>query len=397
MLSRRTLLKSASVMAALHVAPAAAFALANAPIDQRLILILQRGAQDGLHAMPPYADKDYKTLRPNLAISRPGTEDGALELDGYFGLHPSLSYTHSLFGSGDALFVPAIATRYRNRSHFDGQNLLENGSGQPYGASDGWLNRALKGLHATDTPVGFNVGYDTPLILQGSSEVHTYAPSTLPEVGDAFLQRLMTNYQADTLFAEALAQGMDPLLDTMSMSRGETRRAATGRDATFAARATSEALLKANGPRIAVIELGGWDTHNAQRPRLNNLFKQLDDTVRTLAETLEPVWNQTVILTMSEFGRTAAQNGSGGTDHGTGGMSMLVGGAVNGGKLAGQWPGLSARSLYEGRDVAPLNTLESVFKALLIEHAGLAESFIEDQVFPNSREIRPFEGLIKHI
>lgn len=395
MWTRRKLLLTAQASAASALFPGAGFALANAPTDRRLVILIQRGAQDGLHAVPPYADKDYRSLRPNLAVPKPGDENGALDLDGYFGLHPALTTLQNLYKENELAVIPAIATRYRERSHFEAQNLLENGSSAPYGADDGWLNRALTGLGGPNAKLGFAFGFTVPLILRGDAAVATYAPSTLPAVDDDFLNRLLSSYEDDVIFAEALAEGMSPLVDNPMMDSRETRRASRGKDVVLAAKSAATALAAEDGPRVAVIESNGWDTHSGQAFRLNRLFGELDGVFAALKEGLNNVWTETIILTISEFGRTARQNGSNGTDHGTGGISFIGGGAVNGGKIAGEWPGLSARALYEDRDVAPANALEGVLKALLTEHLGASEAHIEDSVFPGSRNILPFSDLVR--
>ncbi|MGE3642636.1 MAG: DUF1501 domain-containing protein [Beijerinckiaceae bacterium] len=381
----------ASVLAALTHARAA---FASTPGDNRLVVIVLRGALDGLHALPPWADPRYRTLRPLIAVPKPGEEKGALDLNGYFGLHPALAPLQPLYAAKELLFVPAASTRYRERSHFDAQNMLENGSGKPFGARDGWLNRAILGLNGGDRRMGLALGPSMPLLMQGQAHVQQWAPSVLPKADTEFLAALSRVYTADPLFSAALAdaQGaLKPKLDEAEM----TNRAPRNRQFSVAAKAAAQLLARADGPRVAVMDMQGWDTHFAQEVRLTNLFRQLSQGLLELRSGLGDAWGRTAVLVVSEFGRTAAENGNRGTDHGTGGLAMLAGGAIAGGRIAGRWPGLSHNSLFEGRDVAAVNDYESIFKAALIAHLGVRPAFVEDRVFPASRSSPPMERLFK--
>ncbi|MBX3501337.1 MAG: DUF1501 domain-containing protein [Alphaproteobacteria bacterium] len=383
MLERRSLLAGASALAVLTAARAT---FAAAPTDRRFVLVLLRGALDGLHALPPHGDKDYRRLRPTLALP----PDAALDLDGRFGLHPALGDLMPLYRAGELLFVPAAATRYRDRSHFDGQNMLENGSGKPYGAPDGWLNRAILGLNGGDRRLGLALGPAVPLILQGPARIRSWSESGLPAVDEDFLSRMTMAYRNDPLFAAALGD-----------ARGRARPAAGMGDATGdqvfvkAAAVAADLLARSDGPRVAVLESQGWDTHFAQERRLKVLLRDVARGLLELKRGLGEAWRETVVLVVSEFGRTAAENASGGTDHGTGGLAILAGGAVAGGRIAGDWPGLSDRALHEGRDVPAANAYERLFKAALIRHLGLDAGFVEDRVFPASRALSPLDGLLR--
>lgn len=367
-------------------------AFARTPGDNRLVCIVLRGALDGLHALPPYADADYRSLRPLIAVPKPGEEKGAIDLNGYFGLHPGLAPLESLYAAKELLFIPATATRYRRRSHFDGQNMLENGSGKPFGARDGWLNRAIVGMNGGNRRLGLALGPSLPLLMQGPASVQTWAPSSLPKADGEFLHQLARVYAGDPLFASALADATGAIKPKLSrnMMRGRTPR---NQQFAVAAKAAAQLLARADGPRIAVMDMQGWDTHFGQDNRLTRLFGQLSEGIADLKLGLGDAWAKTAILVVSEFGRTAAENGNRGTDHGTGGLAMIAGGAVKGGRIAGRWPGLSAKNLYEGRDVRPMNDFESIFKAALIGHMGLRENFVEDKVFPGSRNTKMMEGL----
>lgn len=366
---------------------------AAAPTDNRLVFVLLRGGLDGLHALPPYADKNFTRLRPTLA--RP-TESapGALDLDGYFGMHRALEPLLPLYRSNEMLFMPAAATRYRDRSHFDGQNLLENGSGKPFGARTGWLNRAIVGMNGGDRRLGLSIGPAVPLILQGEAAVQTWADSALPAVDEDFLARLMRSYRNDALFLDALHDATGALKPDVSMDRMD-RGARGGENFALSARAVADLLSRPDGPRIAVMELDGWDTHFAQERRLSSLFSRLSQGIVELKSGLGRNWARTAVVVVSEFGRTAAENGSRGTDHGTGGLAVLAGGAIAGGRIAGDWPGLSPASLWQGRDLRAVNSYESLFKAILIGHLGIDQGFVEDSIFPDSRAFDPTDGLLK--
>ena len=359
-------------------------AFAAAPTDNRFIFLFLRGGLDGLHALAPYADADYRRLRPRLA---PGSED-ILDLDGYFGLHARLGALLPLWQAGELAFVPAATTRYRSRSHFDGQNLLENGTARPFGASDGWLNRAILGLNAGDRRLGLSLGPAVPLILQGAARVQAWSNEQLPDLDADFLTRLAIVYRDDALFARALddATGSpEPMMGDAPPDNGFL----------LAATAAADLLARPDGPRIAEMELGGWDTHINQAHRLNGLFEQLAQGILTLRDGLGEVWAQTVVVVGSEFGRTAAENGSVGTDHGTGGLAMIAGGAVRGGRIAGDWPGLTPTALFEERDLRAVNSYEAIFKALLVGHLGLDRGYAERVVFPDSASLDPFTGLLR--
>lgn len=392
MLDRRLFLQRAAAASLFAGIAPVRIAFANAPTDNRLVFIVLRGALDGLHALAPYADADYKKLRPTLAVPAPKEEKGALDLDGYFGLHPALQPLHALYAAKELLLVPAACTSCRARSHFDGQNMLENGSGKPFAARDGWLNRAIIGMNGGDRRLGLSLGPQMPLILQGDAHVQSWAPSALPKPDEDFLVSLSRVYANDPLFANALADATGAQKPDMAKEDMQNR-APQNRQFELAVKAASQLLARGNGPRVAVLESQGWDTHFAQEVRLNNLFGQLAQGIETLKSGLGESWRRTAVIVVSEFGRKAAENGARGTDHGVGGLAIIAGGMVRGGRIAGTWPGLSAKALHEGRDVAPANACESIFKAALIAHLGIAQTFIEDNVFPGSGAIRPMDGI----
>ena len=391
MQGRRSFLKLGAAAGLAAAGPRLAFAAA--PTDRRLVLVILRGGLDGLHAVVPYADPDYRRLRPTLALGAPGEENGARDLDGAFGLHPALASVRRFYARGEMLVVPAATTRYRARSHFDGQNLLENGTGVPFGARDGWLNRALWSLGRGDRRLGLALGPAVPHVLRGRAPVAAWADSPLPRAGEDFLRRLAQAYRDDPLFARALAEARGAARPSMTeMPAGRDRR---GHELETAATAAAELLARKDGPRIAVIESQGWDTHFGQDRRLSRLFSRLSAALDALEAGLGSRWRDAAVMVVSEFGRTAAENGSRGTDHGVGGLALLLGGAVRGGRVAGTWPGLGPADLHEGRDVRPTTAYESLFKAALIDHLGVAPAVVEDEVFPDSGELAPMENLFR--
>jgi len=401
MIDRRLFLQQSGLAGLTATIAAPRVAFADAPIENRLIVIVLRGGLDGIHALAPHADPDYRRLRPALALAAPGTGGGVLDLDGVFGLHRALAPLQQLYTANELLPIPAVATRYRRRSHFDGQNVLESGSGKPFGARDGWLNRAISGLNAGDLRLGLGLGPAVPLILQGKARIQTWAESTLPEVDEDFLARLAFTYETDPLFGQALADARNtpnaPNSQKSMPDEVQKRKPRTPRNKEFEKAATAAAALLASsaGPRIAVMESQGWDTHFAQDRRLTALLGQLAHGVISLRDGLGNAWKKTAVIVVSEFGRTAAENGTRGTDHGTGGLALLAGGAVKGGRIGGKWPGLSPAGLYQNRDLRPTTGLESIFKAALIDHMGLSQAFVEDTVFPDSRGVQPLSSTFR--
>ncbi len=366
------------------------------PTDARLIVTILRGGLDGLAVVPPYRDPDYVALRPQLITSASEAKPSVIELDGQFGLHPRMAPLKAWYDAGDMLIVHAIgtATPHHSRSHFAGQHMLESGASKTTSVQDGWLNRALGGLHYQGPPLGLSVGRAIPLILQGQTGIRAFVPSRLPKVEDDFLQRLDALYAIDPLFRTAFEKAR-PLVNE---ERGQRWRwDAASRRPTFRTFAveTGKLLAVPDGPRVAVLESHGWDTHVQQAPRLQELLAELVEGLEGLKESLEPVWPQTVVLLVTEFGRSASENRTAGTEHGAGGAAFVLGGAVAGGRVAGQWPGLARHRLFEGRALMPTTDLRALFKGMLRDHLGLAESFIEDHVFPNSRAVAPLTGLIR--
>ena len=400
LITRRALFQGGAGAMAFAAMGMPGLSLAALPTDRRFVFVLLRGGLDGLAAVPAYADPAYKGIRGQLAVAEPGKDDGALDLNGFFGLHPSLKNLHGLYQQGDLSVFHAVATPYRERSHFDAQNLLEVGADRPNGASDGWMNRMLGLYGAEGARLGIAFNQTIPLILSGSTPVSSWAPGGA-DMPDDFLARLAHVYAHDQLFSTLLQQAVsaDVIADQAQQGMMGGGGAAGGNQVLTRTLGTAARMLQAaDGPRMAVIEVGGWDTHanqGAGTGQLANRLRQLDEGIALLAKELAPVWDRTAIVVMTEFGRTVAVNGTRGTDHGTGGMALLAGGSVNGGHVLTNWPGLDTSKLYQGRDLAPTLDARSILKSVLAQHLGLSWADVENHVFPNSREAGPIRQLIK--
>jgi uncharacterized protein (DUF1501 family) len=420
--TRRRFLVATGALAASAALPNVLFAHTGG--SARLVVVILRGALDGLAAVPPYADPNYAGLHRELAIAAPGVADGALALDNTFGLHPSLAFLHERYLAGELLVFQAVASPYRDRSHFDGQNVLENGLTKPLGSADGWLNRALAALprgHGAGRAVA--VSQNVPLILRGDVPVISKSPQTTPDVDEDLLARLADLYSQDDWFSARLSEAVqtEKLADEGSAADGQAMTAPAGTAPAGAqpamaaapnsavkpaapdringvARMAAALMRSEGGPEIAVIEASGWDTHANQggaRGALAQRLTGLDKALRTLADELGPLWPQTAVLVVTEFGRTAAMNGTRGTDHGTGGCAFLAGGAVHGGRVIADWPGLARTALLDNRDLRPTLDLRSVFKAVLDEHLRVDAKTLATRIFPDSSGARPLQGLMR--
>lgn len=357
--------------AALLAAPRILFA--KAATERRFIFVIQRGAADGLNTLIPYADPAYASARGALAID----PASALKLDGSFALHPSLVHLRTLYAAKQATLFHAVASPYRDRSHFDGQNVLESGGSAPYQVKDGWMNRLL-GVLPREGKEAIAFSPAVPLAFRGAVPVTSYAPSALPQANDDLMTRVEQLYAKDVqlhaLWSSALeARGM-----AGGMGSGPGRQ-----DAGALGRMAAGFLGRPDGPRIAMIETSGWDTHSGQTARLAAQLRNLDNMLAGLQEGLGPVWDQTVILVATEFGRTVAANGTGGTDHGTGAVAMLVGGAVDGGRTVADWPGLSSANLQDGRDLKPTLALDALITAACAEGFALEPARLSPVLFPH--------------
>lgn len=392
---RRFLLGLGAAAAFGHSRLALAAAPAAGAPDARLVVVILRGALDGLSALPPYTDPDYVGLRGGLAVPAPGQEQGAFDLGGRFGLHPSLAALHAMYAANEALMLHAVAGPWRTRSHFEAQDLLEAGAEQRL--ASGWLNRALQALPEAPPGTarrGLAVGLDVPLVLRGPAPVGSVDNAPPAVIPPALLAELAALQANDPLLGPAFAEGLRARGFSSAVLAGHAPP--PGNRNGFAALADSAARLLAQpqGPRVAALELGGWDTHVGQVPRLANQLAQLDAGLAALKEGLGPAWRQTAILVMTEFGRTARANGTNGTDHGTGGCAFVLGGAVAGGRILADWPGLSEDALLERRDLRPTRDLRAVAKGLLRDHLRLPPAALA-QAFPGSDAVAPQGGLLR--
>jgi uncharacterized protein (DUF1501 family) len=393
MLTRRDMLHAGLAVGLSALAMPVRVALAAAPTDRRFVFVILRGGLDGLAAVPPFADPDYARAHGDLALAVPGGAEGASDLDGSFGLHPALSPLSELYAAGELAVFHAVATPYRERSHFDAQDLLENGTASPHGAGDGWLNRTLAALGSSER-LGLAVGHTVPLALRGEAPVVSWSPQVLPAVDSEFLARLAVLYQDDRVlgpaFAAALAaEGGDEVIQGMAGLQRANSLAGI-------AEPVGAQLAAETGPRIAVLELGGWDTHaqqGAAAGRLARALAGLAEGLAALQSGLGQAWSRTAVLVATEFGRTVAVNGTDGTDHGTATAAFLLGGAVAGGRVIVDWPGLASAALYEGRDLAPTLDLRAVEKAILADHLQIAGARIESEILPDSGGVGAIAGL----
>jgi uncharacterized protein (DUF1501 family) len=398
--TRRSFLQLSVALASAGVGLRTSFA-APASGDARFVFVILRGALDGLAAVPPHGDPDYARLRGALAIAPPGASDGALPLDATFGLHPAFAYLHSAYQARELLVLHAVATPYRERSHFDGQDVLESGLPTPHASPSGWLNRALQALPASPgrgREPGVALGQNVPLVLRGAAPIASWSPSSLPQVDEDTLARIAERYAPDALLSQRLSEALAAEQLAAEVSDSDPTQAPTMGSMQAAARApvaryeevvrTAGAFLRRpDGPSVAVFDTSGWDTHfneGGAQGQLRARLSALDQGLSALREALGPVWSRTVVLLATEFGRTAAANGTRGTDHGTGAAAFLLGGAVAGGRVRADWPGLSAAALYQNRDLRPTCDLRQIVKSVLHDHLGVSAQALDQRVFPDS-------------
>lgn len=379
MLSRRLFLKSTAVIgcsAAAHPLLSSA-TFAAAPGDNRLVVIILRGAMDGLDAFQPYGDPALRGLRQTLSL---GPDHGATNLDGFFALHPGLSDLLPLWQAGQLAFAPAVSTPYRDkRSHFDGQTMLEAGTGTDLNLDaqqDGWLNRLLQAMPGQASETAYSVGVSQMRILQGQAPAKSWTPKAQMDLSQQAEQLLTRIYHDDPLFRDASAQAMEIVASlSPDLATGKP-----GQDHLEIARFAADRL---NGQtRIASFSISGWDTHAGQAGSLPRMLGRLADTILTLKADLGANWDRTTVMAMTEFGRTVRENGSAGTDHGTGGTLLVAGGAVRGGRMMGDWPGLAEGDLYDGRDLMPLRDIRAYAAWAMHAKFGIDRATLEGSVFP---------------
>jgi len=391
--TRRALLLGGASFAAWAYLPK--FARAADGRDPRLIVVILRGALDGLATVAPIGDPDYVALHGSIALSADGPH-AATMLDSFFALHPSMPEFARMYRENKAAVIHAVSTPYRDRSHFDGQDVLESGYAGPGRVQSGWLNRALEVLPKGERVTrALAVGPTTPLVLRGAAPTVGWAPVALPQADDDTAARLVDLYRhRDPALGVALSQG----LQLEKVALGDDMRPKPGvNNMRVVARGAAKVMAADDGPRIAALAFDGWDTHaNEGGPvgRLAQLLSGLDGALAEFESGLSGRWRDTVVVVATEFGRTVRINGTEGTDHGTGTIALLAGGAVKGGRVIANWPTLKPVSLYEGRDLAPTTDLRAVIKGVLSDHLGISENALASSVFPDSAMAKPMRGLI---
>jgi uncharacterized protein (DUF1501 family) len=380
--------------------------------DPRLLVIILRGALDGLGAVAPVGDPDWIGLRGDRALVLDG-KTPALPLDSFFALNPAMPNFHRLYQAKQAAIVHATATPYRERSHFDGQDVLESGINRPGAVDSGWLNRALLALEPNGSvnPGGsraIGIGTITPLMVRGQAPILSWAPQRLLPASEDTQARLLDLYQhTDAKLASVLAErqrlaglgGTAVVVDPMTEEASLGTPIAARIRAYFAetAGAAARFLAKPDGPRVGALGYVGWDTHmneGAAVGQLANLLGALDGAIAAVESGMGEAWRETAVAVVTEFGRTARINGTDGTDHGTATVAFLAGGALAGGRIIADWPGLKAAQLFEARDLKPTTDLRAVLKGLLRDHLRVEERALAESVFPGSADVQPISGLV---
>jgi uncharacterized protein (DUF1501 family) len=394
------------------------FAASDAALARRkLVVVICRGAMDGLSVSPPIGDANYAMLRGEIAIPA----DQALRLDDTFALHPKLASIHALALKGQARIAPAIATPDRARSHFEAQDVLESGAGGVYSASSGWLNRAMEALPPKRKVQALSIGAQAPLILRGRIQAASWSPGGYKDRDHRLPAILADLYANDPVLASALASGLAtdamaqaatagmagpatpamgaaPQAAPASLKETQARNQQTQREAATRLGTTlAHFMTEPGGPQVAAIELDGFDTHanqGASEGQLAGRLAYLDGFVDGLNSGLADSWSDTVVLVATEFGRTARINGTKGTDHGTGSTALLIGGAIKRGGVIADWPTLQPARLFENRDTAPTADMRALFKGVLLEHLGVDRRALDEVVFPDSAAAPPLTGLV---
>lgn len=406
--TRRQFLLSSGVLFAWAHMPRAALAEGR---DPRFLTIVLRGALDGLAAVAPVGDPDWVRLRGDKALTQQGAAPG-LPLNNFFALNPAMPNLHRMFKASEATIVHAVATPHRERSHFDGQDVLESGLTKPGASDTGWLNRSLASL-APAGRVGsgqvFAVGPVTPLVVRGPAPVLAWSPAKLPPASDDTTARLLDLYRhSDPALARALEErlGLSAIARAGGMDLGPAKAnapamASKGAMARAhfaeAAGAAAKFMARSDGPRVGAMAFDGWDTHadeGAANGRLAALLGALDGALAAVESGMGAAWKETVVAVVTEFGRTARINGTDGTDHGTATVALLAGGAVKGGRVIADWPGLSEASLYEGRDLKPTVDLRAVLKGVLRDHLRVDETVLASTIFPGTAALKGTRGLV---
>jgi uncharacterized protein (DUF1501 family) len=404
--SRRELLVASGTLFAWAYMPKLALADGR---DPRFLAIILRGALDGLATVAPVGDPDWQALRGDNALMLDGGKAPALKLNDFFALNPAMPNLHGMFTASEAIIVHACATPYRERSHFDGQDLLESGLPKPAASESGWLNRALAGLAPGGRvdPKGsrvFAVGPVTPLVARGPAPVLSWSPQRIQPAGDDTVARLLDLYRHSDLKLASVLEDNSKLSAieqsgdmAMGQKPGGPGPAQVRAYFSEAAGNAAKFLAQPDGPRVGALALDGWDTHvneGIATGRLSQLLGALDDALAAIKTNMGAAWKDTVVALSTEFGRTAHINGTDGTDHGTATVALLVGGALKGGRVIADWPGLKPVNLYENRDLKPTTDLRAVFKGVLKDHLRADDRALAQTVFPGSADVKPMTGLV---
>jgi uncharacterized protein (DUF1501 family) len=363
----------------------------------KLVIVVCRGGMDGLAVTPPIGAPDYPGLRGAIAFSPAET----LPIDADFALHPSLGGFHRLIISGEARIVPALASPDRARSHFEAQDVLESGASSAYGAETGWLNRTLQVLNPGRAVEAVSVGATAPLILRGPAVSGAWSPGGKTAASSRLSSLLTDLYAGDSLLGPALAQGLETeLMAATALAAADGAGALTAPaqgESISLGRTVAGFMVQPGGPDLVAISADGYDTHANQgrvTGALSVRLAHLDGLVEGLRTGLGAAWRRTVVVCVTEFGRTARVNGTRGTDHGTGSTALLAGGALKPGGIVGDWPGLAPAALFEGRDLRPTVDSRSLFKGLLLDHLGIDRRALDRTVFPDSLVAPPLTGLV---
>ena len=408
---REMLLASGTLFAWAHL-PRLAYAEGR---DPRFLAIILRGALDGLATVAPVGDPDWVALRGDNALTL-GSKVPALKLNDFFALNPAMPNLLHMYQANEAIIVHACATPYRERSHFDGQDLLESGLPKVTPSDSGWLNRALSGL-APGGPVDpkgsgkgsrvFAVGPVTPLVARGPAPILSWAPQQIMPASDDTMARLLDLYQhrdaklASVLDDNSKLTAIEHAGDMANgMANGAAKKPGAAQVRAYFSEAAGNAakfLAQPDGPRVGALALDGWDTHvneGIASGRLSQLLGSLDDALGAIKTNMGPAWKDTVVVLATEFGRTAHINGTDGTDHGTATVALLAGGALKGGRVIADWPGLKEADLYEKRDLKPTTDLRAVLKGVLKDHLRADDRVLAENVFPGSADVKPMAGLV---
>jgi uncharacterized protein (DUF1501 family) len=384
------------------------FALARAETDRRFLFVFLRGAMDSLTAVPAYGEPGFKALRGPLADGNPGegSRKDALKLDGLFALNPDLAHLHELFVAGELAVLHACCHGYRDRSHFDAQDAFDRGTTDK-AEKAGWINRMLPSLpgamKAGRENVAIGLGATLPLSLRGPEGVGSWSPPLVPELSQDAVARLARLYRDDELLRPAVEMG----LSTEAMGSAMAGGGGDGNTFVRFAEAAARFMKPADGARIATIDYGNWDSHANQNDRANvvttgstfsgrfaEMYLALDRGIKAFHEAMGPAWQDTVVVMVTEFGRTVRINGTSGTDHGTGGAAFVLGGAVRGGRVIADWPGLKDADLHEGRDLRTTTDNRALLKAVMRDHLGVPERDFA-RILPGSESVAPLDGIIR--